>query len=389
LKISIKPIVVISAVNLTEGGPLSILIDAVAAFNANYITQYNLVLLIQNKDLLNNLKLHPDILIYEYTYPKRSWLLRLWFEYIHSWFISKKISPHIWLSLHDITSNVDCKKRIVYCHNPAPFYRLSLRDVLIEKSLLFFNLFYSLFYRVNIRKNKFVIVQQQWMREEFERRYRAKNIIVSYPDVQTQSSNTTSGKGINTKFCFFYPSLPRVFKNFEVLLNAAEVLEKLNYHFEVLLTFDGFENRYASLLKKKYAHLSCIKFSGLQKRDEMANLYNTAACVVFASKMETWGLPITEAKCYNKPVLVANCRYAHETIGNYDKACFFEADDHIALAALMEQAITGTLKYNVPDYKEPPQPFVQSWKELFELILADEVTHSDKSKFQLTTFNDA
>ncbi len=69
-------------------------------------------------------------------------------------------------------------------------------------------------------------------------------------------------------------------------------------------------------------------------------------------------------------MLVANCKYAHETVGNYDKACFFDVEDAAKLGNLMQQAINGTLKFDKSDYSEPAQPFVQSWKELFNLILS-------------------
>ncbi|QEC68019.1 glycosyltransferase family 4 protein [Panacibacter ginsenosidivorans] len=386
---SAKQVIVISGVNLTEGGPLSILKDAANNFVTHFISGYILVLLVNKKSLLDDICFDPRVEIQEYKYPKRSWLLRLWFEYIHCWFISRKIKPFIWLALHDMTPNVKCANRIVYCHNPAPFYKPGLREILLEKSLLFFKLFYGLFYYININKNKFVIVQQEWIRREFEYRYKIKNTIVSYPNVQMDVDKSESVYSAGRSFCFLYPSLPRVFKNFEVLLAAAEILKKSKYNFEIILTFDGSENKYASMLRKKYAHLSCIKFTGIQKRNELINLYNIASCIVFASRMETWGLPISEAKLFNKPILVADLQYAHETVGDYDKACFFDAGDAVALASLMENAMNGSLQYHKPCYTKPLQPFVQSWKELYELILSDKSQGNIDAGYKLSTIYDA
>src|SRR5215831_10749344 len=248
-----KTVIVISAVNLTEGGPLSIMKDAVRSFTNCFTSEYQLLLLVNNKNLLDDVDIR-DAEIMEIIYPKKGWLLRVWFEYVHSYFISKKIKPCLWFALHDMTPNVRCENRIVYCHNPAPFYRLSLHEAWIEKSLIFFNLFYGLFYRINIRRNKYVIVQQQWVREEFEKRYKIRNVIVSHPDVQMQNDIVYMYPDRKNRFCFFYPSLPRVFKNFEVLLNATELLRRNRNDFEVMFTFDGTENKYASALEKKYRH---------------------------------------------------------------------------------------------------------------------------------------
>lgn len=369
--VSHKPIVVLSGVNLTEGGPLSILQDSANAFVLHFLSHYRLILLVNNKNLLGENIKDYEVEILEYAYPKKSWFLRIWFEYVHSYFISKKIRPYLWFSLNDVTPNVHCANKIVYCQNPAPFYKLSFREAMIEKSLIFFNLFYGLFYRINIHSNKFVVVQQQWLKKEFEHRYKAKNIIVSYPDAEAHLS-AIKEETLLKKFSFFYPSLPRVFKNFEILLAASEILERKHYDFEVILTFDGSENKYASQIIKKYGHLSSVKFIGIQKREELLKLYNDVSCLVFASKMETWGLPITEMKLFNKPMLLANCKYAHETAGNYEKVCFFDVDDEIYLSQLMKSLMEGTVVYENPQVPSSDRPFTTSWKALFSLLLEKE-----------------
>jgi glycosyltransferase involved in cell wall biosynthesis len=365
-----KPIVVISAVNLTEGGPLTILENAVANFVSHFVSNYKLIVLVCQKNLLNNINEIKEVEVLEYSYPKKSWLLRICFEYVHCYFISKKIKPYLWISLHDVTPNVQCANKVVYCHNPAPFYKLSFKHLRAEKSLLFFHFFYKIFYLINLRKNKYIIVQQQWMRDEFQNRYKIKNIIVSYPDVQINKNFDSYTVTRNNRYKFFYPSLPRVCKNFETLLKAAEILERNFYQFEVILTFDGSENKYASKLKKKYEHLSSVKFIGLQKREELVKLYCESSCLLFASIMETWGLPITEMKLFNKPIIISNCKYAYETVGNYNKACFFNPWDAVQLSELMKNALSGTLKFNSTGFSRPQPPFANSWKELFSLILS-------------------
>lgn len=364
-----KPTVVISAVNLTEGGPLSILQDAVHCFVENFISTYQLILLVNNRKLIERFLYNNKAVVIEYSYPKKSWLLRIWFEYVHCYFISKKIRPHLWFALHDMTPNVIAENKIVYCHNPAPFSKLTWKEAMTEKSLIFFKLFYDFFYRFNIRSNKYVIVQQQWMREAFQNRYKIKNIIVSYPDVPI--NNNVEKKSFTEKklYNFFYPSLPRVFKNFETLLKTAEILENQSYKFEVILTFDGSENKYAAQLKKNFGHLKCVKFIGLKAREDVWKLYDEASCLVFTSTMETWGLPITEMKLFDKPIIVAKCRYAYETVGDYDKACFFEPRNALQLSELMKEALTGNLEFSSSNLLQPQQPFAKSWKDLFALIL--------------------
>lgn len=53
-------------------------------------------------------------------------------------------------------------------------------------------------------------------------------------------------------------------------------------------------------------------------------LYNTSDCLIFPSKLETWGLPISEMKFFGKPILIADELYAKETVGGYDKVQFLK-----------------------------------------------------------------
>jgi glycosyltransferase involved in cell wall biosynthesis len=358
--------------------------DAVKSFVSEYLSDYNLVLLIHNRNLFPDLVNYPGVDMYEYAYPKRSWLLKLWFEYVHCRSLSKKIKPDLWFSIHDVTPSVITKNKVVYCHNPAPFHNIRLKELWNERTLFFFRYFYSFIYSINIKRNKFVIVQQDWLRKEFVRRYKVKNVIVAYPDIDLPAVKTSDNESKNI-FRFFYPSLPRSFKNFEVILEAVSLLQKKELGFEVLFTFDGSENNYAKKLVTGYSSNMHIKFIGRQTRDRTLQLYNECSCLIFPSKMETWGLPITEAKYFNKPMLVADERYAHETVGNYNKACFFETTNASMLAILMEKAITGTLQFEKHVCEEPAQPFVQSWKALFELVLSPQLAN----KPSLQTMNAA
>ena len=45
----------------------------------------------------------------------------------------------------------------------------------------------------------------------------------------------------------------------------------------------------------------------------MYEKYNKIDCLIFPSKLETWGLPISEFMAFDKPMLIADLPYAHET----------------------------------------------------------------------------
>ncbi len=366
-----KQTIVISAVNLNEGGPLSIMKDAVNAFITHFTSAYKLVLLIHNKNLLENIEANDNVEIYEYAYPKKAWLLRVWFEYVHVYFISKKIKPFLWFSLHDMSPNVHSTYKAVYCQNPSPFYKISNWEKRLDTSFYLFNKFYKYLYKINIHKNDFVIVQQNWIREEFKKIYKLphEKVVVAYP-----SSNAIDNfKKVNKskqETVFFYPAFPRVFKNHLVLLRAADILFQQGIkNFKVIITIDGTENLYAQLLFNKFSHLPCIEFAGLISSEKMNEFYQQADCLVFPSKLETWGLPISEAKQINLPILAANLEYARETTGNYNKVLFFNSDSADELAIILKGVIDKTISYGCNTANDPPHLFCRDWRQLINILI--------------------
>ena len=102
--------------------------------------------------------------------------------------------------------------------------------------------------------------------------------------------------------------------------------------FEVLLTINGNENKYSQMIYKRYNKVKNIKFIGLQTREKVFDIYAQSDCLIFPSKLETWGLQISEYKLFNKPMIVADLPYAHETVGDYNMVNFFMPDNKEMLA---------------------------------------------------------
>jgi glycosyltransferase involved in cell wall biosynthesis len=364
----IKAKVVISAVNFTSGGPLSVLLDCLKALKAyRYNNNFDITVLVHKRELVSAFL--NDFNIIEFPLIKTSWLKRIDFEYLKSKKISKEINPKIWISLHDMTPNVTAEVQYVYCHNPAPFYSVSSKEVSLDFKFFLFNQFYRYLYRINIKKNKFVIVQQDWLRTQFEKNYKV-NTIVAYPNLQEVSEVYKQNESVKKdNFVFFFPSFPRVFKNFEVILEAASLLEKYRHDFKVIITLDGEENKYSKMLYSKYSKCSAIDFIGKLNRDEVFVNYDDADCLIFPSKLETWGLPISEFKPFNKPILLADLPYAHETVGRYEEVSFFNPDDAHSLSVLMGKLIDGTIEFDGNSIDTPKDPFFVNWDGLVSFLL--------------------
>ena len=108
--------------------------------------------------------------------------------------------------------------------------------------------------------------------------------------------------------------------------------------FRVVLTISGEENRYARWIKKRWGTVPSIEFAGLMSREKLFGYYKVSSCFVFPSRVETWGLPITEYMLLNGGrMILADLPYAHET--SREQAVFFPANDALRLKELMYESL--------------------------------------------------
>lgn len=367
--------IVISAVNLTIGGTLTILRDCLGYLSTLASREeYRIVALVYKKELID----FPHIEYIETQWPKQRWVNRLWYEYVAMRKVSKTIGPvYLWLSLHDTTPNVLAEKRAVYCHNPFPFYKWKFRELFFAPKIVLFALFSKFIYQKGIGVNDYVIVQQQWLKESFEDLFGIKKekIIVALPD--PPKGEDLAGLTVRRKekkVVFVYAASPNSHKNFECLCEAAALLEQEGVaDFKVHITISGKENAYAEWLYSKWGgKVQALCWIGFQSRQALFQYYAQSDCLVFPSKVETWGLPITEFAALKKPMLLADLAYAKETAAGSEQVAFFSPDRPLALAALMKRLIAGDRSMLSPAPTIAlEQPISRSWEELFQLLVAD------------------
>jgi hypothetical protein len=82
-------------------------------------------------------------------------------------------------------------------------------------------------------------------------------------------------------------------------------------------------------------------------------------------------MPITEFKATGKPILAANLPYAHETVGEYSQAAFFDVGNDVQLSAMMKQAIESSTLFGPVTAQPIPRPFSQNWLELWKILLRE------------------
>lgn len=364
--------IVISAVNIRKGGTLTILKQCLAYLSSvSAAQQWRIVAIVHQQQLCN----YPHIEYIELPKVAKSWGRRLWCEYVTMHHLSKQLAPvDLWFSLHDTSPSVHAHRQAVYCQTSFPFLKWKIQDLRFDPKIVLFALFTRFAYRINIRSNYRLVVQADWLRKGFAKMFNlsASRFIVSPPQKPEQQNVPTIDK--EGPYLFFFPSTPDCHKNFELTCRAATLLEQEvgKDTFRLVITIRGDENRYANWLHQKWGMTSSIRFVGFLTKEELFATYAQSDCLVYPSRVETWGLAISEYGVLNKPCLIADLPYAHETSAGCSQVAFFPANDPQALMSLMKRLLQGDRSMLSPNpQKEIPQPTAKNWQELFDHLLQE------------------
>lgn len=372
-----KKRIVISAINLVSGGTLTILYQCLDYIcNNGIVNDYEFFFLVHNRNMFSN---YSDVCFIEFPKSKKNWLYRLYYEYFYFNRVSRRLKPYLWLSLHDTTPTVKAEVRAVYMHNAMPFYKGRITTLLRNDVVVaLFALFYKYVYRVNIKQNDYLICQQEWLRQAVSEMFTVskQRIIVAPPtlpssQIISEVANKSTMEGKTNKFVFFFPSLPRPFKNFETICKAAIMLHNKNVReFEVILTLDGTENKYAKSIVSSYVCPE-LRFVGLLSREKVYEYYGICDCLIFPSLLETWGLPISEFIPFDKPMIVSDLPYAHETANGAREVAFVNTRSPEALANTMLAILSGDMSaFGQCNNGGKKEPYAQDWEDLFKYLIS-------------------
>ena len=363
---SIRKHIVISAVNVRKGGTLTVLRDCLDYLSSR--DDIRVTALVHNKKLCNI----DGIEYIEIPWSIRSWVLRLWCEYVTMGKISRSLQPvDLWFSLHDTTPRVIAQRQAVYCHTSFPFMTPTLRDIMMDYKIPLFSLFTRYAYTINVRRNKYLVVQQEWMRQALSEliRFPKHRIIVAPPVINPLTVSVAIEN--DSPPLFIYPATADCHKNIEAVCEAARILTKEigDDKFKLALTVKGKENRYARWLYSKYGDDNNIDFMGIVPRDELFKIYNKSTCLVFASRVESWGLPISEYLPTRKPMILADIAYSHEAAAGAVKVAICTPKPS-EISSLMKNVVENDYrKFGPVPTKSIDAPFVHGWEELLNFLL--------------------
>lgn len=276
-----------------------------------------------------------------YPWIKKSWLHRLYFDNVIAPSLIKKYDVDEILSLQNVAIPFVNTPQTLYVHQPLPFIEKKFsfaenRKYWVYQNIISKNIFNS------IKKSDNVIVQTEWMKEAVVRLVGKddRKVKLESPeiDIKIKSKFTRTNESVRT---FFYPAGATPYKNHDLILKACTLLKEKGLNdYKVIFTLKGDENGYASSLYEEVKKNNLpVSFVGKMEYEAVLDQYSKSV-LIFPSYIETFGLPLLEARLHESPILSVNMPFSREILDGYGNVRFYESNQHIELANHMEYSIT-------------------------------------------------
>ncbi|MCG2841191.1 glycosyltransferase [Sandaracinobacter sp. RS1-74] len=361
-----KKRLIVNAVNLSSRGGRQILIDCLQALDRDMGGEWHIKAYVHSRDGLPKLN-HVETEIIRFRYS--NWLGRLWFELFELKSRERGQKIDMLLSLQGSSARLRADQKIIYCHQNLPLAPMPWRTARKQPKIALQRMIYDLVYRFFIGKNNWIIIQQQWSRLCFSRKYGIHKSIVSKPISENQPNSRFRGLAFQEKCLrLLYPCGPYANKNIITLCEAVKLLVQMGVDLQATITISPGENAYSRNLAASVADYPQIFFAGLLDRPALNAAYKSHHLLVFPSLVESWGLPLSEGKAHGIGIVAADLPYAHETIGDYDGVSFFPPEDSAALATLLHDIWTRTRSLGKSTASPTPQPYARNWSELTSIL---------------------
>ena len=324
----------------------------------------------------------PNVRITTVTPRHGRWAGRLWFELFDLKRREAGRRVDIFLSLQNASARIEAGLKVAYCGQNLPLAAMPLVQMWAHKRVAVQRFIYGFLYRFAIGQRTLVIVQQQWTRQAFAARYGLTRSMVARPVPADSVPARWRRPPVTpqTHLTILAPLAAFPHKDVETVIAAARALALRNPDFTLDLTIDPAESAYAAALAASAADVPQLRFIGLLPRDQLDQAYATRHLMLFSSRIESWGLPLSEARAHGIGILAVDHPYAHEAIGDYDGVSFFPAGDSLAIARMIHDYWTGTASLGSSRASQPPPPYAANWPDLLAqlLTMAQQSTEADQ-----------
>lgn len=278
-----------------------------------------------------------NIKVLRFPWTKKSWFHRFLFDNITTRKILIENKPEIVFSLQNKGIYFYKGVQFVYLHLPFVLtdYKVNIRRD-GKKLWAYKNILSKMIFR-SLRKVDKTIVQTQWMKDGLVDKagINEDKVVIIPPDISQNDIRQFIDSSENRKK-FFYPATAFTYKNHMTILKACKYIQQNGHNdYEVVFTIKGSENAYAEELYKysKDNQLN-VKFNGSIPREQVFDMY-TKSVLLFPSFIESFGLPLLEARLSNCFIIAGDMPFSREILNGYANTNYFSGSDYKLLGKYM------------------------------------------------------
>lgn len=286
------------------------------------------------------LKETENVKVFNFPWIKKSWFHRLYFDKSIAHKLVEKYQIDEILSLQNVVVPKVKVKQTLYLHQPLPFVEKKYSIFENFKFWVYQNLISNMIFK-SIKEADKVIVQTKWIMDSAIEKVNIpkEKFILKQPKLNIAVKELYEPDEKNGRL-FFYPASGLVYKNHEIIVKACKHLkDKGINNYKVIFTLQGDENKDIKKLKEIVVDEDLpIEFIGAISIDNVYEYYSKAV-LIFPSYIETFGLPMLEAKMHKCPILASDCAFSHEILDGYEKVHFFDPFNSLNLAELIKIAL--------------------------------------------------
>ncbi len=327
------------------GGALTVLKEVYSYACGRTDTDWVFIINPRVKDVFEN---KDNIRVITANGADKSWLNRLRYDCTDLRKTAVKEKPDVILSLANVMLPVTGIKQYVYIHQSIPFSDLKYsffkqRTLWIYKHIIAKIMYHS------IKKCDRVIVQTKWMKDAVMKKCGVpeEKLIICPPKIANTSFLKYRDSNEARK-CFFFPAGMSEFKNHATVVKAVKNLKNLGItDFKVLFT----GNTDISEIGGESIKGLPIIMTGYMQYDDVLKQY-AESVLIFPSKLETFGLPLLEARLTGSVIIAGDTPFSREILNGYENVLYFNTEDSEELAKCMQLVMNSDFKYN-----SAPTPF--------------------------------
>ncbi|MDY4671153.1 MAG: glycosyltransferase [Oliverpabstia sp.] len=325
--------VMIYDVHASESGALAILDDLYRQIKSYPDKSIRWIFIVSTPEYEET----DNIIVLRFPWVKKNWGFRYYFDTVTTKKLIRNLNPDQIFSLQN--KGVGCfnKEQVVYLHLPFVLtdHRFTVRAD-GKKLWLYQNIVSKSIFR-SLRKVKFTIVQTHWMKEALVKKAKVdkEKVIILQPDISTNCIGTYVDS-IKNRHSFFYPATAFSYKNHMTMLKALNYAKNRGLKdYSVMLTIKPDENELTrALFEYAQSHQLNVMFEGQISREKVFEMY-AKSVLLFPSYVESFGLPLLEARMSGTYIIASDCPFSHEILSGYDKAKFFEEMDYKKMGELI------------------------------------------------------